>query len=146
MVKPFGLNTPKLETDRQDIQRSDSIGRTVLQTVAQKQLKYHKENEDGLILGQAGPPSLTAAYTCSLHKLLLHQVSHLVSQLFLNFLKCSVLTSAQEQLKWATVPEQSGPKNGGLLRAPFRGWAAGSQSKTMSPGPRPSLSPYQVAS
>ena len=102
------------QTDRQDIQRSDSIGRTVLQTVAQKQLKYHKENEDGLILGQAGPPSLTAAYTCSLHKLLLHQVSHLVSQLFLNFLKCSVLTSAQEQLKWATVPEQSGPKSGGL--------------------------------
>ena len=32
-VKPFGHNTPTSQTDRQ---RSDSIGRTVLQTVAQK--------------------------------------------------------------------------------------------------------------
>jgi len=38
-VKPFGHNRPTLQTDRQDRQdrqRSDSIGRTVLQTVAQK--------------------------------------------------------------------------------------------------------------
>jgi len=37
-VKPFGQNTPTLQTDRtgQDRQRSDSIGRTILQTVAQK--------------------------------------------------------------------------------------------------------------
>jgi len=38
-IKPFGHNTPtsrKGQTDRQtDRQRSDSIGRTVLQTVAQ---------------------------------------------------------------------------------------------------------------
>jgi len=37
-VQPFGHNTPTLQTgqDRQDRQRSDSIGRTVLQTVARK--------------------------------------------------------------------------------------------------------------
>ena len=36
-VQPFGHNTPTSQTwqDRQDRQRSDSIGRTVLQTVAQ---------------------------------------------------------------------------------------------------------------
>jgi len=42
-VKPFGHNTPTLQTgqdrtDTTDRQRSDSIGRTVLQTVAQKRL------------------------------------------------------------------------------------------------------------
>jgi len=35
-IQPFGHNTPTLQTDRTDRQRSDSIGRTVLQTVAQK--------------------------------------------------------------------------------------------------------------
>jgi len=39
-IQPFGHNTPTLQTDRQtgqtDRQRSDSIGWTVLQTVAQK--------------------------------------------------------------------------------------------------------------
>jgi len=35
-VKPFGHNTPTSQSDRQDRQGSDSIGRTVLQTVAQK--------------------------------------------------------------------------------------------------------------
>jgi len=45
-VKPFGHNTPTSQTDRTDRQidrqRSDSIGRTVLQTVAQKRfaLRY----------------------------------------------------------------------------------------------------------
>jgi len=32
MIQPFGRNTPTLQTDRTD---NDSIGRTVLQTVAQ---------------------------------------------------------------------------------------------------------------
>jgi len=36
-TQPFGHNTPTLQTDRKDRQRSDSIGRTVLQTVARKQ-------------------------------------------------------------------------------------------------------------
>jgi len=36
-MQPFGQNTPTSQTDRTDRQRSDSIGRTVLQTVAQKQ-------------------------------------------------------------------------------------------------------------
>jgi len=35
-VKPFGHSIPTLQTDRTDRQRTDSIGRTVLQTVAQK--------------------------------------------------------------------------------------------------------------
>ena len=35
-VQPFGHSARTSKTDRQDIQRSDSIGRTVLQTVAQK--------------------------------------------------------------------------------------------------------------
>jgi len=35
-VQLFGHNTPRLQTDRTDRQRTDSIGRTVLQTVAQK--------------------------------------------------------------------------------------------------------------
>jgi len=35
-IQPFGHNTPMLQTDRQDRQRSNSIGQTVLQTVAQK--------------------------------------------------------------------------------------------------------------
>ena len=44
-VQPFGHNTPTLQSgqdrqDRQDRQRSDSIGRTVLQTVAQKLLSF----------------------------------------------------------------------------------------------------------
>ena len=46
-IQPFGHNTPTLQTDRQDrqadrqtdIQQFDSIGRTVLQTVAQQQLE-----------------------------------------------------------------------------------------------------------
>jgi len=38
-IQPFGHNTPALQTDRTYRQRSDSIGRTVLQTVAQKELK-----------------------------------------------------------------------------------------------------------
>jgi len=41
-VQPFGHNTPTLQTDRQtdwtDRQRTDSIGRTILQTVARKWL------------------------------------------------------------------------------------------------------------
>jgi len=39
LIRPFGHNTPTLQsdrTDRQNRQRTDSIGRTVLQTVAQK--------------------------------------------------------------------------------------------------------------
>jgi len=48
----------------------------------------------------------------------------------LNFLK-----RAQQLLRWATVPEQSGPKSGGGgCCAPFRG-GAGSPSNTISPGP-----------
>jgi len=37
-IQPFGHNTPSLQTDRHtgQTQRSESIGRTVLQTVAQK--------------------------------------------------------------------------------------------------------------
>jgi len=35
-IQPFGHNTPTLQTGQTDRQRSDSIGRTVLQTVAQK--------------------------------------------------------------------------------------------------------------
>jgi len=38
--------------------------------------------------------------------------------------------------KWA--------ENKGLLRAPFRGWEAGSPSKTMSPGPRPTSVPSGI--
>ena len=34
-IQPFGHNTPRLQTDRQDRQRSDSIGQTVLRKVAQ---------------------------------------------------------------------------------------------------------------
>ena len=34
-IQLFGHNTPTSQTDRQDRQRSDSVGRTVLQTVAQ---------------------------------------------------------------------------------------------------------------
>jgi len=36
-IQLFGHNTPMLQTDRQDRRRSHSTGRTVLQTVAQKQ-------------------------------------------------------------------------------------------------------------
>jgi len=43
-VQPFGHNTPTSQTDRQtgqtDRQQTDSIGRTVLQTVAQKLLHH----------------------------------------------------------------------------------------------------------
>ena len=35
-IQPFGHNTPTWQTDRTDRQRCDSIGRTVLQMVAQK--------------------------------------------------------------------------------------------------------------
>ena len=38
-TQPFGHSTPTLQTDSQDRQRSDSIRRTVLQTVAQKPLE-----------------------------------------------------------------------------------------------------------
>jgi len=40
-IQPFGHNTPTLHTNRQDIQRSDCIGRTVLQTVAPKRLRLN---------------------------------------------------------------------------------------------------------
>ena len=46
-IQPFGHSTPTSQTDRtdrqdrQDRQRSDSIGRTVLQTVAQKSIAAH---------------------------------------------------------------------------------------------------------
>jgi len=43
----------------------------------------------------------------------------------------SVKTSAQQQLRWETVPEQSGPKSWGCC-APFRG-GAGSPSKAVVP-------------
>jgi len=51
-------------------------------------------------------------------------------------------TTAQQFLRWATVPEQSGPKSGGRC-APFRG-GAGSPSNTMSPGPRPTFIPEDI--
>jgi len=44
------------------------------------------------------------------------------------------ITRAQQLLRWATVPDQSGPKNGGVV--PLSVGAAGSPSNTMSPGPR----------
>ena len=37
-LQPFGYNTPTSQTDRQTVQRSDSTGRTVLQTVDEKRL------------------------------------------------------------------------------------------------------------
>ena len=43
----------------------------------------------------------------------------------------------QQQLRWATVPEQSGPKSVELL------WGSWAPSNTTSPGPRP---PYQMVS
>ena len=51
-----------------------------------------------------------------------------------------ISTRAQQLLRWATMPEQSGPKSGGCC-VPFRGGGAGSQSNTMSPGPRPTSVP-----
>ena len=41
-IQLFGHNTPALQTDRQTGQQSDSIGRTVLQTVAQKWLNHSR--------------------------------------------------------------------------------------------------------
>ena len=40
-------------------------------------------------------------------------------------------------LRWATVPEQSGPKSGGLLSVPLSVAGTGSPSNTMSHGARP---------
>jgi len=41
-IQPFGHSAPTSQTDRQDRQQSDSIGRAVLQTVAQK-VRYRLE-------------------------------------------------------------------------------------------------------
>ena len=40
-IQPFGYTPSYRQTDRTDRQRSDSIGRTVLQTVAQKKLLFY---------------------------------------------------------------------------------------------------------
>jgi len=45
-----------------------------------------------------------------------------------------MVTRAQQLVRWATVPEQSGPKSVEGLLCPFP-WGAGSPSST--PGPRP---------
>jgi len=45
-------------------------------------------------------------------------------------------TIAQQWLRWATVPEQSGPKSGGAA-VPLSVGEYGSPSNTVSPGPRP---------
>jgi len=51
--------------------------------------------------------------------------------------------SAQQQLKWATVPDQSGAKSGGGCCAAFRG-GAGSLTNPTSPGPRPTCVPSGI--
>ena len=45
--QPFGHNTPTSQTDRQTGQLTDSIGRTVLQTVAQKLKRGNFKGERG---------------------------------------------------------------------------------------------------
>jgi len=56
---------------------------------------------------------------------------------------CCTATRAQQLLRWATVPEQSGPKIGGGCYAPFRG-GAGFPSNTMWPGSRPTSIPSGI--
>jgi len=58
----------------------------------------------------------------------------------------SCASTAQQRLRWATVPQQSGPKSGGgsccaLFRGGGRGGSRWGRSNTMSPGPRPTSVP-----
>jgi len=41
-MQPFGHNTPTLQTEMTDRQRRDSLGRTVLETVAQQNFGVKK--------------------------------------------------------------------------------------------------------
>jgi len=76
-VKPLGHNTPTLQTDRQertDRQRSDSIGRTVLQTVAQnannigtKWQKYIKAHLNLKKIETNQKSTLGTAHVCACH-------------------------------------------------------------------------------
>jgi len=55
----------------------------------------------------------------------------------------SKIKRAQQLLKWARVPKQSGPKRvweGAAVPLSFRG-GAGSPSNTISPGPKPTSVP-----
>jgi len=56
-MQPFGHNTPTLQTDGQDRQRSDSIGRTVLQTVAQKCCENSAVTHGNTETTTSSPPS-----------------------------------------------------------------------------------------
>ena len=86
LIRPTVLPQCTNVTDRQDRQRSDSIGQTVLQTVAQK-LK-----------------AVFSGMNCIIET------------------KWYITTNVQQQLRWATVPEQSGLKREWLLcHFPWRG-------------------------
>ena len=54
-----------------------------------------------------------------------------------------ILTGAQQLLRWATVPEESGPKSEGAA-VPLSVGGAGSLSNAMSPGTRPTSVPSGV--
>ena len=54
------------------------------------------------------------------------------------------LTSAQHQLRWATVPQQSGPKSEGEAAVPLSVAGAGSPSNTMRPASRPTSLPRGI--
>jgi len=58
--------------------------------------------------------------------------------------RISTITRAQQLLRWATVPEQSGPKTGGGAAVPLSMGAAGSPSNTMCAWPRPTLVPSDI--
>jgi len=47
-------------------------------------------------------------------------------------------------LRWATVPEQSGPKSGGGTAVPLSVWGAWTPSTTMWSGPRPTSVPSGI--
>ena len=67
-------------------------------------------------------------------------------QLHVNIYKAATITSAQRQLRWATVPEQSGPKITGAAVSPFSGGRGGAGFHLTHCGLGRGLPPCQVAS
>jgi len=98
-----------------------------------KALTQTKEIYTGFILHR---------YRVKLLRLTWHKTGHFRDILPRQSLGWVQKTRAQQLLRWATVPEQSGPKSGGLL-CPFLWGELGAQL-TMSPGPRPTFVPSGI--